>query len=146
MLPVLWTRRGGLIGPTFDDFVDRFFYGWPALEGVGDMTWSPRADIHETDKDVVIDLEIPGLKKEEIKVEIRDGLLTILGERKHERKTETPEGSRIERHYGKFERVFSLPETVTDDKGSAAYTDGVLTLTLPKTEKALPREVKVEVK
>jgi len=146
MLPVLWSRRGGLIGPTFDDFVDRFFYGWPSLEGKGEVTWSPRADVHETEKDVVIDLEVPGLKKEEIKVEIRDGLLTVSGERKDEWKTETPEGSRIERHYGKFERMFSLPDTVTDDKVSAVYTNGVLTLTLPKTEKALPKEVKVEVK
>lgn len=146
MLPELWNRRGGLTGPTFDDFVERFFYGWPAFEKAGDVTWAPRADIHDYDKNVVIDVEIPGIPKEDIKVEVKNGLLTVTGERKQERKTETPEGSRIERHYGKFERSFILPDTVDEEKIKAGYTNGVLTLTLPKTEKAVPREVAVEVK
>lgn len=146
MLPELWTRRGFPTVPTFDDFVERFFYGWPSFERAGDVTWTPRADIHETDKEVIIDLELPGLKKEEIKVEVKNNVLTVSGERTKEQKTETPEGSRIERHYGKFERAFSLPDTVVEDKIGATYTNGVLTLTLPKNEKAIPREVKVDVK
>jgi len=146
MLPQLWTRRGLVEGPTFDDFVDRFFYGWPSFERTDDVTWAPRADIHETEKEVLVDLEIPGLAKDNIKVEVKNNVLTVSGERKQERTTETPEGSRIERHYGKFERAFSLPDTVVEDKIAAAYTNGVLTLTLPKTEKAIPKEVTVEVK
>jgi len=146
MLPILWNRRGSLTGPTVDDLVERFFYGWPTFERTGEELWAPRADVHETDKEVFVDLELPGIKKDEIKIEVKNDVLTISGERKQERKTETPEGSRIERHYGKFERSFSLPETVSVDKISAAYTNGVLTLTLPKTEKALPKEIKVEVK
>ncbi len=146
MLPELWNRRGGLAGPTFDDFVERFFYGWPAFEKTGDVTWAPRADIHDSEKNVVIDVEIPGIPKEDIKVEVKNGLLTVTGERKQEQKTETPEGARIERHYGKFERSFILPDTVDEEKIKAGYTNGVLTLTLPKTEKAVPREVAVEVK
>ena len=146
MLPELWNRRGGLTGPTFDDFVERFFYGWPSFEKAGDVAWAPRADIHDSEKEVAIDVEIPGILKENIKVEVKNGLLTVTGERKQERKTETPEGSRIERHYGKFERSFLLPETVDEEKIVAGYTNGVLTLTLPKTEKAVPREVTVAVK
>ncbi len=146
MLPELWNRRGGLMGPTFDDFVERFFYGWPAFEKTGDVAWAPRADIHDFEKEVSIDVEIPGIPKEDIKVEVKNGLLTVSGERKQERKTETPGGSRVERHYGKFERSFLLPDTVNEEKIKAGYSNGVLTLTLPKTEKAVPREVAVEVK
>jgi HSP20 family protein len=146
MLPELWNSRGTLKRPAFDDVVERFFSGWPNVEMTGEELWAPRADIHETNKEVFIDLELPGMKKDEIKIEVRNNVLTISGERKHERKTETTEGSRIERHYGKFERSFTLPETVSEDKISAGYTNGVLTLTLPKTEKALPKEITVEVK
>lgn len=146
MLPELWNRQGTLWRPTIDDFVDRFFYGWPTFEKRGELTWVPRADIHETDKEIFIDLELPGIKKDDIKVEVKDGVLTVSGERNQERKTETPEGSRIERHYGKFERSFSLSDTVSDDKIAANYTNGVLTLVLLKTEKAVPKEIKVEVK
>lgn len=146
MLPELWNRRGTLLGPTVDDFVERFFYGWSSFERTSEVAWAPRADIHETDKEVLIDLELPGIKKEEIKIEVKSNILTVSGERKQERKTDTPEGSRIERHYGKFERFFTLPETVSEDKITAAYANGVLTLILPKTEKAIPKEIKVEVK
>jgi HSP20 family protein len=146
MLPAIWSRRGGLTSPAFDDFVERFFYGWPSNEKTGEAIWAPRADIHETEKEVTIDLEIPGLNKEDIKVEVKNGLLTISGERKMEKKTETAEGRRIERHYGKFERAFSLPETVKDDAITASYQSGVLSLAIPKSEKALPKEIKVEVK
>jgi HSP20 family protein len=146
MLPELWTKRGTLRGPTFDDFIERFFYGWPSFERMGEVTWAPRADIHETDREVLIDLELPGIKKEDIKIEVKSNFLTVSGERKQERKTDTPEGSRLERHYGEFERSFTLPDTVSEDKITAAYSNGVLTITLPKSEKAIPREVEVEVK
>lgn len=145
MLPEIW-RRGGILGPTIDDFVERFFYGMPGYERQSGMAaWTPRADITEDEREVTIDIELPGMKKEDIKVEVRNNVLTISGERRQERKSETPEGSRIERHYGRFERSFALPETVDDQKVSANYQGGVLTLHLPKTEKAMPKEVKVEV-
>ncbi len=145
MLPEIW-RRGGMLGPTFDDLLERFFYGGPGMERQsGAVVWTPRADITEDDREVTIDIELPGMKKEDIKVEVRNNVLTISGERKQERRTESPEGSRIERHYGRFERSFALPETVDDQKVSANYQGGVLTLHLPKTEKAMPKEVKVEV-
>ncbi len=144
MLPEIW-RKSGAIGPTFDDFLDRFFYGWPSMEREGMVVWTPRADVTESEKEITIDIEVPGMKRNDIKVEVRNNALTISGERKQERKAETPEGSRIERRYGKFERSFSLPETVDENKVSANYHDGVLSLHLPKTEKAVPKEVKIEV-
>ena len=145
MLPELWRRQGILLRPTSDDFIESFFYGWPSFERTGEVTWAPRADIHETEKEVIVDLELPGVKKEDIKIEVKSNLLTISGEWKQERKTETAEGSRTERHYGKYERSFTLPDTVSEDKITAVYTNGVLTLTLPRAENAISREIKVEV-
>jgi HSP20 family protein len=144
MLPEVWTRRGSLI-PTFDDLFDRFFYGLPPERGA-DAVWSPRVDIQESDKEVNLDLELPGMKKEDIKVEIKNGMLTISGEHKQEKKYEEGEITRMERRYGKFERSFSLPDTIDEGKVSATYKDGILSLTMQKSEKALPKEVKVEVK
>jgi len=146
MLPEIWRNRGSLLGPSLDDFIEKFFYGWPTFDRDADYKWSPRVDIHETDKEIFIDVELPGIDKKDIKVEVKDNTLTISGERRSERKTEDAQSCRVERHYGRFERSFGLPETVDTDKVAAEYRNGVLTLTLPKTEKAIPKEIRVEVK
>ena len=143
MLPELWRRRGALHGPTLNDFVDRFFYGWPAFDEETDIKWTPRVDINETEKDVIIEAELPGIEKKDVKVEVKDNLLTISGERTREKKTEN---CCVERHYGKFERSFNLGDTVNADKVAAAYKNGILTLNLPKKEAALPKEISIEVK
>ena len=145
MLPEIFRNSGSLLAPTMDDFVEKFFYGWPRFEKETDISWSPRVDIHETDKEIIIDAELPGINKEEIKVELKNNTLTISGERKQEKKSESGNSFRIERHYGKFERSFGLPETVLGDKVNAKFKDGILTLTLPKTEKAIPKEITVNV-
>jgi HSP20 family protein len=145
MLPDVWRRKGALAGPAFDDLMDRFFWGYPAERNT-DIAWSPRTDIMENDKEITLDLELPGMKKEDIKVEIKNGMLSVSGERKQEQKFESADSTRTERYYGKYERVFSLPETIEDGKVTAEYKDGILTLTMPKSEKALPKEVKVIVK
>ena len=145
MLPTIRNNKGSLIDPTFDDLFERVFYGWPALEEHSDILWTPRVDISETDKEVLLDVEIPGIDKKDIKIEVKDNVLYIYGERKQEKKTEESESWKVERHYGKFERSFGLPETVHADKVTAHYKDGILKLTLPKTEKAKPKEIKVEV-
>lgn len=146
MLPTLWRNRGSLIGPSLDDFIGKFFYGWPVFERETDLTWSPRVDVNETDNEIIIDVELPGIDKKDVKVEVKDNILSISGERKQEKKTENAESCRVERHYGKFKRTFGLSDTVEADKVSAKYKDGVLALTLPKTEKAKPKEIAVEVK
>jgi len=146
MLPEIWRNRGSLLGPNMDDFIERFFYRWPLLDRETETIWSPRVDVHETEKVINIDVELPGIEKKDIKIETRNNTLTISGERKYERDVKEGDTSRFERHYGKFERTFGLPESVETEKIAAEYKNGVLTVTLPKTAKALPKQVAIEVK
>ena len=146
MLPAILRNSGSLRRPLGDNFIERFFCEGPSYVKETDFNWSPRVDVNETDKDILIDLELPGLDKKDIKVELKDNLLTISGERKEETKHEDAVSCRVERHYGKFERSFGLPDTVATEKLIAEYKNGVLNLTLPKNEKAIPKEIKVDVK
>ena len=146
MLPQIWRQRGTLAGPTFDDLFNNFFYGWPTYASEEEYTWTPRVDVHETEKDVYLEVELPGLEKENIKVELKNDTLTISGERTYEHKKEEGDSSCVERRYGKFERSFTLPDTVQADKIAAEYTNGILKITLPKSEKAKPKEITVNVK
>ena len=146
MLPTIWKSKGSLLNHDFDDVVERFFYGWPESASKSDVLWTPRVDVNETDKEILLDVEVPGMDKKDVKVEVKDNTLHISGERKNERKTENAESCRIERHYGKFERSFSLPDTVDSNKITASYKDGILEIKLEKTEKAKPKEIAVEVK
>ena len=143
MLPSILRNRGALLN---DDFIERFFYGWPSFEKESDVSWVPRLDIHETEKEFVLDVEIPGMQKKDIKVGVKNNILTISGERKKERETKEKDYSSVERHYGKFERSLTLSGAVNAEKIIADYKDGLLTLTLPKTEEAKPKELSVEVK
>ena len=146
MLPAIWRNRGEYLEPTLDNFVERFFYGLPTFSRDTDISWTPSVDVHETDKDILIDAELPGIDKKDIKVEVKNNVLSISGERKQEKKVEDSEYYRVESHYGKFERTFGLPDTISTDKVSATYKNGVLKITLPKTEKALPKEISIDVK
>ena len=146
MLPDIRRNRGSMPGPTMDDFVERFFYGWPTWERTSDVAWRPRVDVHEGDTEIAIDVELPGLEKKDIKVEVKNNTLTVSGERTREERYEKAAGYTTERHYGLFERTFGLPETVAADKVSAEYKNGILSLILPKTEKAIPRELDIAVK
>ena len=146
MLPSIWRNTGAMSSPSLDDFVEKFFYGWPRYRDDMETSWSPRADVQETDTDYLIDIELPGIDKKAIKVEVKNDVLTVTGERKEESKTKEKGYQSIERHYGKFERKFSLPDTVKAENIAAKYNNGVMTLTLPKTEKAIPKEIAVEVK
>ena len=146
MLPTLWKNRGSLATPMWDDVMENFFYGWPRADHEEQAAWRPRTDVRETEKEFVIDLEIPGIDKKDIKVEVKENTLTISGERCEESTEEETDYYRRERRYGKFERSFGLPDTIEDDKVSAKYKNGILTLTLQKSEKALPKEIAVEVK
>ena len=145
MFPVVRRQKSSISGPSLDDFVERFFYGWPFFEKETDLSWSPRADVNETDDEIIIDIELPGLDKEDIAVDISDNTLTVSGERKQERKTKSADSYRIERHYGKFEREFGLPDTVDADNIKAQFNGGVLSLSLPKTEKSKTQKYRVEI-
>jgi HSP20 family protein len=105
--------------------------------------WHPAVDIFE-DKDAVkIMAELPGVKPEDVKLSLENNLLTIRGEKKQEAEERNERVHRYERSYGSFERAFVLPSTVDGEKISAEHRDGVLTVTVPKAERARPREIPV---
>ncbi len=117
-----------------------------AGEALGQSTWSPPVDIYETEDDIVISAEVPGMDKEDVDIQVRDNTLILKGERKLE-KPEKEEGyHRVERVYGAFSRTFMLPSTVDQDKISATYDRGVLHIKMPKAVKAKPQQIKIEIK
>jgi HSP20 family protein len=108
--------------------------------------WSPSCDIYETDNEIVVKAEIPGVKKEDVKLSMQDNVLTFSGERKFEEKTKKDNYLRVERGYGGFSRSFTLPPSVDASKISAEFKDGLLEVKLPKLEQAKPKEVQIKVK
>lgn len=107
--------------------------------------WTPALDMHEDKDNVVVKVELPGMKKEDIDLSLHDGSLSISGERRSEQKFESAEVYRAERFVGRFQRTVALPAPVAVDKVKAQYKDGVLTVTLPKTEEAKPKQIDVQV-
>lgn len=107
--------------------------------------WLPPVDIYETKENVVIEAEVPGVNKDDLKIEYSDGVLTIKGERKLEREIKEEDYHRLERSYGSFQRSFSVPSTLDVDKINASYKDGVLRIEIPKQERAKPKEIKIDV-
>jgi HSP20 family protein len=108
--------------------------------------WMPPVDIYQSGKDeLVLKIEVPGLKKEEIDLRVENNMLTIRGERRRESDVKDEQYHRVERSYGGFSRSFTLPNTVDTDKVKADYRDGVLTITLPTREEAKPRQIQVQV-
>ncbi len=107
--------------------------------------WMPAVDIHETDDEYVVKADLPGLKKEDIQIDLKDSTLTLKGEKRFEEKVSKDNYIRTERAYGTFVRSFTLPHNVDSEKIKASYKDGVLELTLPKKEEAKPKQIKVEV-
>jgi len=107
--------------------------------------WAPLVDISEDDKEYVIKAELPDVKKEDVKITAEGGTLTIAGERKPEKEEKGKKYHRVERAYGSFLRTFALPEHASPAAVTAEFKDGVLTVHLPKTEKAKPQQIEVKV-
>ena len=107
--------------------------------------WMPMTDITETDDKYVINLDIPGVSKKDVKISYANGELSISGERKHEKEDKDTRYHRVERAYGKFYRSFNLPKEIVEDKIDAQYKDGALMITVPKSEKAKPKELEIKV-
>lgn len=135
---------------NFENRLERFF-NLPSLSRNGEteaMTvsqWSPLVDISEDNHEYLVKAELPELKKEEVKVSVENGELTISGERKSEKEEKGKKFHRIERSYGSFLRSFTLPESVSGDKVTAEFKDGMLMVHLPKDEKAKPKTIEVKV-
>lgn len=107
--------------------------------------WVPAVDIAETDTEYQIKAELPEVKKEDVKVTVENGVLTIQGERRQEKEEKGKRYHRMERTYGSFIRSFTLPEHVDETRVRAEYKDGVLHLHVPKSEKAKPKAIEVKV-
>ncbi len=105
--------------------------------------WSPSVDIAEDEKEYVVRAELPGLKKEDVNVSFEDGLLTISGERKQEQEQKERKYHRVECSYGRFNRSFSLPADTKPDQIKAEFKDGVLSVRVPKSESAKPKQIAV---
>ena len=105
--------------------------------------WEPLADITEDDKEYVIKAELPDVKREDVKVTVENGVLTIAGERKFEKETKDENYHRLERSYGAFSRSFTLPTGVRSEQVAARFENGVLSITLPKQEESKPRKISI---
>jgi HSP20 family protein len=137
---------------VFNRLFDRPFMTrpFPPLKGeteealVG-IDWAPLVDIEETDKEFLVKAELPEVKKEDVKVALEEGVLTIQGERKMMKEEKDRKVHRVERSYGKFLRSFTVPRDVDEKKVMAEFKDGVLMVHVPKAEVAKPRLIEVKV-
>jgi len=112
----------------------------PLLSG-----WTPALDMNEDRDNIYVNVELPGMKREEIDLQLHQQTLTISGERRAENKVEDSETYRAERYVGRFQRSVQLPRTVDSTKVKAQYRDGILTVTLPKAEEAKAKQIEVKV-
>jgi HSP20 family protein len=129
-----------------NNVLDEAFATWPfPSDENGSITsaWHPACDVFEDKQAVKIVAELPGVKPEDVKLSLENNLLTIRGEKKQEAEERSERVHRYERSYGSFERAFVLPSTVDPDNISADYSNGVLTVSVPKAERARPREIPV---
>jgi HSP20 family protein len=139
----------GSRGPRwFDDLrreMDDVFNQFLGTEGLGELdVYAPRMNVAETDKQYEVTLDMPGMKAEEFNVEFRDGSLCISGERRHEAEEEGKTYHRIERAFGRFQRIIPLGANVEADKVEAEYKEGVLRVIVPKAEAAQPKKITVK--
>jgi HSP20 family protein len=124
----------------FDDF------GSPTHgsdETMSVWNWKPLVDIYDNDENIVITAELPGINKENIKVDVKDRVLTLKGERLSENEVKEDSYHRRERVYGKFERAFTLPVEVDPEEIQADYKDGILKINIPKPKEQKPKQVTI---
>ena len=125
-----------------DSIFDRFF----GRGGDDDTStvWAPRTDLSETDDAFRIRLDVPGMTKDDIAINLQNNTLTVSGERSSERQEDGEEYVRVERAFGNFHRTFTLPDAVDPDRVEATYDEGVLTINVPKTEKSTRRQIEIK--
>ncbi len=114
-------------------------------EEITRSAWIPAVDIFETREAIVLKAELPGITAQDISVEVKDNILILKGEKKFKKETQEENYYRMERSYGSFQRAFTLPGTVQQEKAKATFRDGILEIALPKVEEARPRQIKVEI-
>jgi HSP20 family protein len=124
-------------------FEDSFFGGRTVDSAL--TTWAPAVDIYETEHELVVKADLPDIDEKDLDVRLENNILTIRGERKLEQRVSEDNYLRIERAFGSFCRSFSLPPTVNTDAIKAEYSNGVLTVRVPKREEAKPKQIKLSV-
>jgi HSP20 family protein len=142
---VPWRRYRTALARPKKDLFHWFFedFDLPAF-GPGEREWIPAFDVSETEGEIIVKAEIPGIKVEDIDITLTDGLLTIKGERKMEKEDKQENYHRIERQFGTFSRSLNLGLKVKADGIDAGYKDGILTVTLPKAEEDKPKKIEVK--
>ncbi len=137
---------------VFRDEMDRlfenFFSPWSLRRRKvgGEIVWAPEVDVYEDENNVIVEAEIPGLKPEELDINVTGNTVTLKGEKKGEKEKKAKNYHLLERTYGSFERVIELPVEVEASKAKARLKNGVLEVVLPKVAEAKPKQIKVEVK
>lgn len=126
---------------SFQQDINRLFEGM--FGEFPERGWYPIVDIAERDDAFVIKAELPGVRPEDVKLNMANNVLTMYGEKQQEQEKKDQNYYRIERTYGTFQRSFTFPSTVDADKINASYKDGVLTVTLPKAEQARPKQIPI---
>jgi len=133
---------------SLQEEVNRLFTGNMARtfdeEGIARGAWSPSVDIYENKDQIVLEAELPGMKREDFDVSVENNVITLRGERHFEKKEESDNYHRVERAYGSFTRSFTLPNTVTAEGATADYANGVLRVGLPKREETKARRIEIK--
>lgn len=150
-MAVSMTRRPdtglhGQIGNRMNRLFDEMLRGFPFEEGNGVLTsaWVPACDVFESQNEIKVVLELAGVRPEDVQITLENNTLSISGEKRQDAEEKTQRVHRYERSYGRFERSFLLPATVDVDQIDARYGDGLLTVVIPKAEKARPRQIEVK--
>jgi HSP20 family protein len=112
-------------------------------EGIARGAWTPSVDIYENKDQIVLEAELPGMKREDFELSVENNVLTLRGERRFEKREEQDNYHRVERAYGSFTRSFTLPQTVSGEGAAAEYKNGVLRVTLPKREEVKARRIEI---
>ena len=145
---IRWEPYGGLM--NLQDKINRLFSdAFPGKIGEGDDlslgTWRPMVDICDTENAIVVTAELPGVKKEDISIEVKDNILTIKGERSEDSEVKEENYYRRERSFGSFQRSFSMPTEVSPESIKASFKDGVLKIEVPKPEEKKPKQISIDV-
>ena len=141
---VKWKPFRGLFQDFFEDFSPFFNDRRPLIRD--DIDFLPKLDIRNTEKELQVTVDLPGIDKQDLDVKIEDGILFIKGEKKGEKREEKDGYTYYERSLGRFERRVRLPEDVEESQLKAEYKDGVLTLTAPRHKLEKPQPKKIEIK
>lgn len=126
--------------------IQKYFEDFPSLRNEYSSSFNPKIDISEDDKHLYVDAEIPGIKKEDLKVTIQDNIITIKGEKKREEEKKEKNYYRNERCYGTFTRSFTLPAEVNSEKIDAKFEDGTLKITMEKMNQTASKVKEIELK